>query len=57
MIACGVLVVPEQRFGASGPRFIDKHVGGGETGSMYILSYQVRWYIHVTGGRFDEPDH
>ena len=21
--------------------------GGGKTGSMYVLSYQVRWYIHA----------
>ena len=21
--------------------------GGGETGSMYVLSYEVRWYVHI----------
>ena len=22
-------------------------IGGDETGSMYILSYQVSWYVHI----------
>ena len=21
--------------------------GGGETGSMYVLSFEVRWYVHI----------
>ena len=24
-----------------------EYQGGGETGSMYVLNYEVRWYDHV----------
>ena len=27
--------------------FYSINKGGGETGSMYVLSYQVRWYLHI----------
>ena len=26
--------------------FRARYLGGGETGSMYVLSYQVHWYVH-----------
>ena len=33
-------------------------IRGGETGSMYVLSYQVHWYVHWqplnTASKFDE---
>ena len=30
-------------------KFNKNHIvqGGGETGSMYVLSYEVRWYVHI----------
>ena len=28
----------------SGNRFL---IGGGETGCIYVLSYQVRWQVHI----------
>ena len=24
-----------------------KSIGAGETGSMYVVSYKVRWYVHI----------
>ena len=27
--------------------FLDTGGGGGETGSMYVLSYELRWYVHI----------
>ena len=27
--------------------FLTPFLGAGETGSMYIASYKVRWYVHI----------